>query len=470
MQLSFHGAAGTVTGSRHLLAIGERRILVDAGLFQGLKRLRLLNWRRPSFDPAAIDQLLLTHTHIDHAGYLPRLVREGYRGPVHCTRATRDLAELLLMDSARIQEEDAAYANRKGFSKHQPALPLYEQRDVEQALALFKPVGYGVWIELGAGARARFLNAGHILGSAAVEMEIERPSRPTARLVFSGDVGRYAMPLHPDPLPLPDCDTLIIESTYGNRQHDHQPLGEQITGSFQTTLEAGGVVLIPSFAVGRAQQVTLILRELMNAGRLLEVPIHIDSPMAIDATRIYSRYLDEHNLDACLTEDGRSRLFPRQVFFHRSVAESKRLNRMRGPRIIVSSSGMMTGGRILHHLRQRLPQPENLLCLVGYQAQGTRGRALLGGARSLRIHGRDVPVHSKFQSLHGLSGHAGRDELLRWVNSAGRRPATIFVTHGEPDSAAALAATLRERLGAETFVPELESSYQLDPAGRGGPA
>ncbi|MGD8394273.1 MAG: MBL fold metallo-hydrolase [Candidatus Eiseniibacteriota bacterium] len=468
MQISFHGGAGTVTGSKHLLTLRDQQILIDAGLFQGLKELRALNWRKPTFDPAAVDHLLLTHTHIDHAGYLPRLVREGYTGPVHCTPATGDLARLLLLDAAHIQEEDAAYANRKGFSKHRPALPLYTRRDVDATLRLMRPVDFETWIDLEHGVRARFLNAGHILGSAMVELEIERPGTRTLRAVFSGDVGRYDMPLHVDPRPLPPCDILVVESTYGNRLHDHQPLEEQIVEPFTRTFERGGVVLIPSFAVGRAQQITLILRRLMKAGRLPEVPIHIDSPMAVDATRIYSKYLDEHNLDACLSEDGRSRLFPEDVYFHRSVDDSKRLNAMDGQRIIISSSGMMTGGRILHHLRRRLPDRRNLLCLVGYQAVGTRGRRLLDGARELRMHGQDVAVDARFLSLHGMSGHADRDELLRWIRSDGARPRRVFVTHGEPDAAISLSATIEAELGAMTIVPGLGDRFELDDLDRVG--
>jgi metallo-beta-lactamase family protein len=295
-----------------------------------------------------------------------------------------------------------------------------------------------------------------------VQVEVSANGGEPRRFVFSGDVGRYDMPLHIDPRPMPECDVLVVESTYGNREHDHDPFEQQIIGPFEETFEKQGVVLIPSFAVGRSQQVTLILRNLMNAGKLREVPIHIDSPMAIDATKLYSKYLDEHNLDECITYDGRSRLFPRDVHFHKTRDESKRLNEMRGPRIIISASGMMTGGRILHHLAQRLPDRRNLLCLVGYQAAGTRGRRLLLGARTLRIHGRDVKVKARFISLNGLSGHADRNELLRWMKSSERPPGTVFVTHGEAEAAASLAEDVRNVLGAVTHVPELDSSYELD--------
>ncbi|MEE9264755.1 MAG: MBL fold metallo-hydrolase [Vicinamibacteria bacterium] len=458
--LSFHGGAGTVTGSRHLLSVSGRRLLVDAGLFQGLKKLRLLNWQEPDFDPQSVDDLFLTHAHIDHSGYLPRLVRQGYSNPVYCTPATLDLVRLLLLDSAKIQEEDANYANRKGFSKHRPALPLYTSADAEAAFELMRPLPYGEWLELGEGVRARFLNVGHILGSAMVEVRMPLGGKEQG-IVFSGDVGRYDMPLHSDPSEPPACNLLVVESTYGDRTHDAKPLAEQITEPFKKVFEQKGIVLIPSFAVGRAQLVTLILRELMNDGRLPEVPIHIDSPMAVNATRIYSRHLEDGSLDDELSEDGRSRLFPRNVQFHRTVDESKELSKLPGPRIIISASGMLTAGRVIHHLRRLLPDKQNLVLLVGYQAAGTRGRALLEGATVLRMHGKDVPVRAKFRSAHGLSAHADRDELIRWLRSSQGRPKTVFVTHGEPDASKALARRVEEEIGARCFVPRLQDRFDL---------
>ena len=310
-RLSFHGGAGTVTGSRHLVETGSARFLIDAGLFQGLKKLRKLNWKKPRFDPEHVDFLFLTHAHIDHAGYLPRLVKDGFRGPIYCTRATFDLAQLLLMDSTKIQEEDARYANKKGFSKHKPALPLYTSDDARVALGFMEPVDYGKWLEPAPGVRARFLNVGHILGASMVEVHLETGER-TVRLVFSGDVGRYNMPLHSDPDPLPDCHFLIMESTYGDREHKSGSIEEQIGEALIDCVSdhRKGTVLIPSFAVGRSQLVTVCLRQLIKAGRLPDVPIHIDSPMAVDATRIYSRHIEDLSLDDSLTDDGRIRLFP----------------------------------------------------------------------------------------------------------------------------------------------------------------
>jgi metallo-beta-lactamase family protein len=463
LRLSFHGGAGTVTGSRHLVETDSCRFLVDAGLFQGLKKLRALNWKRPGFDPEAVDFLFLTHAHIDHAGYLPRLVKDGFRQPIYCTRATYDLAQLMLMDSAKIQEEDADYANRKGFSKHKPALPLYTSEDAAGALGYMEPVDYGTWIEPSEGVRARFLNIGHILGASMVEVHLDTGAR-TVRIVFSGDVGRYDVPLHSDPDPRPGCDFLVVESTYGDRDHKAGSVEEQIREALIGCLDRNGTVLIPAFAVGRSQLVTLCLRQLIKAGRLPEVPIHIDSPMAVDATRIYSRHIEDLSLDDSLNDDGRTHLFPHNVQFHRSVKESIKLNTMPGPRIIISASGMLTAGRVLHHLKRLLPDERNLIMLSGYQAPGTRGRAMMEGKPTVRVHGKDVPVRAQFIPLSGLSAHADRTELLKWVRSAGdgeKPPDGIFVVHGEPKSAGAFAELLNEKLATRTFLPDLGVGYDL---------
>ncbi|HEY7698874.1 MAG TPA: MBL fold metallo-hydrolase, partial [Vicinamibacteria bacterium] len=297
LSLSFHGGAGTVTGSRFLVETDHARFLVDAGLFQGLKKLREMNWAKLQFEPTSLDFILLTHAHIDHAGFLPRLAQLGFRGPVRTTRASQDLARLLLLDAAKIQEEDAAYANRKGFSKHHPALPLYTSDDAERAISLIEPLDYGDWIEPAAGVRASFRNAGHILGAATIEIQISSGGR-NVTLLFSGDVGRYGVPLHSDPDPRPRCDVLVVESTYGDREHDPTPMGQQIQSAVLATISRGGTVLIPSFAVGRAQLVTLLLLQLIQAGELPEIPIHVDSPMAVDATRIYAQHLRDSSLDS----------------------------------------------------------------------------------------------------------------------------------------------------------------------------
>ncbi len=461
MRLSFHGAAGCVTGSKHLLEVGDRRILIDCGLFQGLKELRLRNWNPLPFEMGSVDTVLLTHAHIDHSGWLPRAARLGLDAPVHTSRATAELCELLLMDSAHIQEEDAAWANKKGYSKHKPAEPLYTSVDAMQALKLLRGHDFGHWIDLGDDIRARFGNAGHILGAGFVEIRVPTDAGGEKTIVFSGDVGRYDVPLHRDPEPLPPCDVLVIESTYGDRSHDHEPVADQILRVFKETVRRQGVVLIPAFAVGRVQSVTLILRDLMKDGKLPEVPIYVDSPMAVDATLIYGRHLYDTNLDDDLIEDGRSRLFPREVHLCRTVHESKQLNTREGAMVIISSSGMMTGGRVLHHLTRRLGRPENLILLAGYQARGTRGRAMQDGARTLRIHGENWPVVCRHETIHGLSSHADREELLRWVESGGAKPETVFVVHGETDSAQHFAKDLRERLGATVHVPTLGKGFTI---------
>jgi metallo-beta-lactamase family protein len=464
LELSFHGAAGTVTGSRHLLSAGGTRVLLDAGLFQGRKALRLRNWDRPGFDPRRIDHVLLSHTHIDHVGFLPRLVRQGLRAPVHCTKAAYALAELMLLDSAKIQEEDARYANKRGFSRHRPALPLYTAEDAHRALELRREVLFNRWLDLGrSGAiRARFLNAGHLLGSAFIELVVRTRSGREIRLVYSGDVGRFDVPLHLDPRPLPRCDVLIVESTYGDRQHSRRPVEDQLGPPMRAALSRRGTVLIPAFAVGRSQQITLLLRRLMKRGVLPEVPIHIDSPMATDATRIYSRFLNRKNVDPDVFEDGRLRLFPEHVHFHRSVADSKRLNELAGPRIVVSSSGMLTAGRVLHHLKRLAPDKRNLIVLAGFQAPGTRSRAMLDGADEVKVHGEYVPVRARVISLLGLSGHADRNELLRWVGSAPTPPKLAFIVHGEPDSAEAFGKSLRRQFKLRAVVPGLGDRYDVE--------
>jgi len=457
LTLGFHGAAGTVTGSKFLLEADRKRVLVDCGLFQGLKELRLRNWQPPPFEPASVDAIILTHAHIDHSGYLPRLVREGYHGPIYCTRATRELANILLRDAAKLQEEDAEYANRKGFSKHHPALPLFTERDARAALRLFRTVDYDRWFEP-AGLSVRLLNAGHILGSAFAEVVAPTPKGSTT-IVFSGDIGRFGAPLHTDPDDLPSCDDLVLESTYGDRTHDLRPLIDQIRGPFGEAIARKGTILIPAFAVARAQLITLLLGKLMENGELPHIPIHIDSPMAVDVTDTYVRYLGTGELDPG-NPAYRGRLFPEGVMFHRAVGESMALNHLDGPRIIISSSGMMSGGRVLHHAKRLLPDPRNLLVLAGYQAAGTRGRALMNGATTLRIHGKDVPVRAPYISIEGLSAHADRHELLRWLQSAKQPPKRVLLVHGEPAALEAMSQEI-ERLGIRTVVPKMGDTIGL---------
>ncbi len=460
LSIAFHGAAGTVTGSRYLISADDTKVLVDCGMFQGIKQLRELNWLPTPFPPTALQAVILTHAHIDHTGMLPKLVKEGFRGPVYCTPATAELVRILLLDSAKLQEEDAEYANRKGYSKHKPALPLYTSDDVERTLTQIKPVAFRTPFGVGENITARFLNAGHILGSAIVQLDCQT-SEGKATMVFSGDLGRFDTPLHSDPAPLPECDVLVLESTYGDRSHGSEPIEDQIEAAFAPVIKRGGTILIPSFAVARAQLVALILRNLIHAGRLPDIPIHVDSPMASDVTAIYNRYITSESLDQDIPHTSATTLFPKNVRFHRSTKESIELNSMAGPRIIISSSGMLSGGRVLHHLRRLAGDPKNLIALVGYQAVGTRGRDLVEGKRTVRVHGQDVKVEAEVANLHGLSAHADRDELFRWVDAQPKRPRAIYLTHGDPEPREAMRAALYEQFEIIGLLPELNQEFDL---------
>lgn len=459
VRITFHGGAGTVTGSRHLVDTASTRLLVDCGMFQGRKELRQRNWAPPGFEPSSVDSVALTHAHIDHSGYLPRLVRDGFSGPVFATPATADLVDLLLRDSAHIQEEDARYANRKGYSKHHPALPLYTVRDAELAIAQIEVLDYGEWHSSAADTRFRFTPAGHIIGSGMIELEARDGGRER-RILFSGDVGRFDAPLVPDPTAPPPCDVLVIESTYGDRAHPKTPVEEQLAEALRAIRASGGTMLVPAFAVGRSQQLVYLLHEVMEAEPELRVPIHLDSPMAIDTTRIYRRYPEEHGLEAVRLRSGSSVLFDGNVFLHRTVEESMRLNTLAGPRVIISSSGMMTGGRVLHHLRRLLPDSRNVVVLAGYQAPGTRGWHLKRGDETIRIHGQDVPAGARLMEISGLSAHADADQLLRWVGAL-PAPDVTFVVHGEKDAARALARRLHEELGFHCETPRHGESFEV---------
>jgi metallo-beta-lactamase family protein len=434
MTLQFLGAAGTVTGSKHLLAIGDHRVLLDCGLFQGLKSLRLRNWAPPPFDPAQIDAVVLSHAHLDHSGYLPLLVRHGFRGPVFCTPGTADLARILLLDAAHINEEDAARANRYGYSKHTPALPLYTTAHAEAAIGLLSPAAPHRPIRVVADVEATFHHAGHILGASIVE--ITYPGREhSRRLVYSGDLGRWGRPLLPDPELIPDADLLLIESTYGDRTHPPD-VEEALARIVRDAAAQRRVVLVPAFAVGRTQELLYVLRRLEDQQRIPALPVFVDSPMAIEVTGVYLQHLVAPSGDPSL-------LRPRRAKLLRTAEQSKALNHHAGPMILISASGMATGGRVLHHLKRRLPDPETIVLLAGFQAAGTRGRALRDGAREVRIHGESVPVRAHVDVIDGLSAHADRDDLLRWTRGFRQPPARTYVVHGEPQPADHLAATLR---------------------------
>jgi len=442
-----------------MLETAGTRVLVDCGLFQGLKPLRLMNWAEIPFDTRSIDGVLLTHAHLDHSGYVPRLAHYGLRAPVHCTTPTAELVEVLWRDAAKIQEEDAEYANRKQFSKHHPARPLFDDDDATRALRLVKRHGFGKEFNIG-DLSATFHRAGHILGSAFIEIA-EQEEGVETKIVFSGDMGRVDMPLHQDPEPLPECDTLVLESTYGNRAHNTRPLADALLEAILPTLQDGGVVLIPAFAVARAQLITLLLNQLMTSGRLPRYPVDIDSPMAVDATEIYRRYLGAKELD----DLGRAGLLPPGAKLRHSVAESIALNQLGGPRIIISASGMLTGGRVLHHLRRLGGDRRNTIVLTGYQAAGTRGRDLAEGKRTLRMHGQDIAIHAKVTMVDGFSAHADASEIMDWVTAAPALPRTVFLTHGEPGASDALAERLRAA-GMTAITPALGQGFEWIPGSR----
>jgi metallo-beta-lactamase family protein len=441
--VSFLGAAGTVTGSKHLVTAAGRQVLLDCGLFQGLKALRLRNWQPPELDPAALDAVVLSHAHIDHSGYLPLLVRRGFRGPVHCTPPTADLLRILLLDAAHLQEEEAEVANRYGYSKHHPALPLFTTADAEAALARVETRPFGTPFPVSNGMSALFRRAGHILGAATVELRLG--ARPL-RLVFSGDLGRPHRPILRDPEPVPEADVLLVESTYGDRVHAPDPEGE-LARVVHEAIARGGALLVPAFAVGRAQELLWLLRTLEDAGRIPRVPVFLDSPMAISVTEVYARHPGEHDA----ASGGLSLVSHHLV---RTPQESKALNDRSGFLIVIAGSGMATGGRILHHLKRRLPDDRTTVLLPGFQAAGTRGRSLQDGAHTLRMHGQDVPVRARVVTLDGLSAHADRDEILAWLAGFARPPRRVHVVHGEPAAAASLTAAVRARFGCTVVVAE----------------
>ncbi len=460
IRLAFHGAARTVTGSKFLLTADADSLLVDCGMFQGLKELRLKNWDKPPFDPRALKAVALTHAHIDHCGYLPRLVREGFSGPIISTPATADILPIMLFDAAKLALEDAKHMNRHGLSKHKPALPLFTREDVETTLTMLSPVDYGANRGLGPKLSLRFIDVGHILGSAMIEVTAQSGGE-THRTLFSGDVGRYDTPLPPDPLPPPPCDALVIESTYGDRRHEPADLHDQLARLIAEIVRTQGILLIPAFAVGRSQQLLFILKELADSGRIPKVPVHVDSPMAFKTTDLYLKYMANHRVRMDSPKGGGS-IVTGSVKLHRSGAESRQLAFLKGPAVLISSSGMLAGGRILSHLRHFMPRSTTILAIAGYMAEGTRGRALLEGAKTVRVYGQEVEIRGQVVDLDGFSGHADYAELLRWTKDL-PKPAAVFVVHGEARSAEAFAARLRGERGWTVTVPGLHQEVVLSP-------
>ena len=452
LTLTFLGAAGTVTGSKFLLENGNTRILVDCGLFQGFKALRLRNWNKLPIDPRVLDAVLLTHAHIDHSGYIPLLHKNGYRGTIHCSNGTAELCKVLLPDAGHLQEQDASFANRHGFSKHKPALPLYTVEDGERCLGLLKPHPFDQWISLPGGAMAMLRRAGHILGAASVEILWNGE-----RIVFSGDLGRYDDAIMRDPAPVPEADYLVLESTYGDRRHPDENSADTVADIVNRTCGKGGTVVIPAFAVGRAQSLLHLFRELKERKRISQnIPIYLDSPMAIDASEIFFRHPEDHRL----SHDDCHKL-ARIATYVRTADASRALTADPSPKIIISASGMATGGRVLHHLKEYVGDARNAVLLTGFQAGGTRGAALLAGVDAIKIHGSYYPVRAEIKNLETLSAHADRDELLRWTESFRKPPKTVFVVHGEPAAADALRQTLEEKRGWNCVVPDYQDRIAL---------
>ncbi|MGH9349551.1 MAG: MBL fold metallo-hydrolase RNA specificity domain-containing protein [Vicinamibacterales bacterium] len=448
-ELTFLGAARTVTGSKYLLDAGGARILIDCGLFQGLKELRLRNWETFPVPPASIDAVVLTHAHLDHAGYLPRLVAAGFRGRVFCTAGTADLCRLVLPDSARIQEEDARQANRHGYSKHTPALPLYTEADAFRALSQTHPVSYGRPLEIADGVAVEFTQAGHLLGSAFVTCTIGEGRR----ILFGGDLGRYGRPVLPDPSDGVAADLVLVESTYGDRDHQTDDDGKALAAVIRDTAERRGKLIIPAFAIGRVEEVLYWVRRLERERRIPVLPVFVDSPMATEALRFYTARVAELDHEMRPAEQEVSTFATARFQTVASPQQSKELTASRRSAIIISASGMATGGRVLHHMEAGLPDPKNTVLFVGYQAAGTRGRALVEGAPEVRIHGRDVLVRARIARIDSMSAHADRQEILRWLGTLPSPPARLSLVHGEPAPMEALAARIRRRLGWNVHLP-----------------
>lgn len=452
MQLTFLGATGTVTGSKYLVTADDKKILVDCGLFQGYKQLRLRNWAPLPVAPKDIAAVVLTHAHLDHSGYLPLLVKNGFRGTVYCSEATRDLCAILLPDSGHLQEEEAAYANRGGFSKHKPALPLYTIEDAKRALTYLMPLAFGRETPLPGGMTLRLRPAGHLLGGSLVEL-----SRNGKRLLFSGDLGRLNDPIMVAPATVTHADYLVVESTYGNRRHDGRDPRQQLADVINRTVARGGVVIVPAFAVGRAQLLLHLVHSLKQTRAIPDIPVFLNSPMALDATRLYHKYRSEHRL----TREQCDALHTVAKIVN-SVEESRHLNELRSPMIIISASGMATGGRVVHHLKAFAPDARNTILFTGFQAGGTRGDAMVSGAESIKIHGEYVPVRAEVISMDNLSAHADYVEIVSWLSRLQSPPKRTFITHGEPSAADALRRHMEESLHWQVEVPEYLESTRLN--------
>lgn len=466
MTLTFLGAARTVTGSKHLLEVGSRRMLVDCGLFQGLKELRERNWHPLPIRATEVEAVVLTHAHLDHSGYLPRLVGQGFRGRIFCTPATADLTRIVLADAAKLQVEDAERANRKGYTRHRPALPLFTVEDADRAMALLQPVGYERPMPVIPGVTAEFLNAGHLLGSAFARVRIEETGKT---ILFGGDLGRYGRPVLPDPSAVPEADVLLVESTYGDRAHQADDGGTALARIVNETAQQGGKVIIPAFALGRVEELLYWIKLLEERRAIPALPVYVDSPMASAVLALYRKRVNELDEDLAQSHDGRiARAAQSLCLFCTArlrvvtdISESREVQDSRDAAIVISASGMATGGRVLHHLRHGLPDPRNTVLFVGYQAAGTRGRALKDGATTTRIHGEDVPVRARIEAIDSMSAHADVNEIMRWLGGFTRPPAVTCLVHGEPGPMDALRARIERERGWTVKTPAHQEKMEL---------
>lgn len=459
VRVKFLGGAESVTGSRYLVEVDDFRFLFDCGLFQGLKELRLRNWEDFPVDPATIDCVVISHAHIDHTGYLPKLVKEGFSGPIYCTPPTADLIEIMLLDSAKLQEEEAQYARRKGYSRHENPEPLYEEADAKAVFSLLKAFHYNERINIHDRVEIVYRDAGHLLGSAITEVFI-RGDLEQKKLVFSGDIGRYQQAMLNPPAVIEQADVLFIESTYGNKDNTFDDPTDDLVRIANSTFDRGGVLLIPAFAVGRTQGILYYLRKLMDENKIPDVPVYVDSPMAINTTHLFfahKNYLkNTFNLKKFVQDAD-----PNMLVFVRSSEHSKSLNEIKKRAIIISSSGMMTGGRILHHLYHRLQRKEDTVLIAGFQAEGTRGKRLLDGEKMIKMFGEEVPVHCKIEYISSMSGHADRGELFQWMSNFKESPKITFTIHGERNDLQQYAQAIREKFGWNVMVPQYLESVQL---------
>ena len=458
--LTFLGAAGTVTGSKHLLDLGDHRVLVDCGLFQGLKDLRLRNWAALPIDASRIDAVVLTHAHLDHCGYLPRLVAQGFKGKIFCTPGTRDLCTLVLPDSAHIQEEDARRANRHGYSKHAPALPLYTSLDAARTLTRLQPVGYERPVPVAPGVDVEFINAGHLLGSAYARLHVGGKT-----ILFGGDLGRYGRPVLPDPSPVPGADALLVESTYGDRTHPPDDEGAALAAIVNDAVTRGGRIIVPSFAIGRTEEIIYWLKRLEEQKRIPVLPVYVDSPMASGALQFYRERIGELDPELNPHTEGQRQVevfATERMTVTETVEQSKAVMNSPGPAIVIAASGMATGGRVLHHLMSALPDSRNTVLFVGFQSAGTRGRLLVDGAKQIKLLGQVVNVAAKIERLDSMSAHADADEILRWLKTFTQPPKMTFIVHGEPPAAEALEKRIQSELKWPTHIAKHLERVELD--------